>query len=379
MKTFDTITAHRPALANSYMDMLLAQPGRPLALFAPRRVGKTFFLDNDLTPVAKERGFLPVYADLWLHKVAPLAAINHALLEALDDIDVPTGHLAKASKTQVKSVGAMGFNVSLGEGPTRRPLPDNPALCLDALIVRVAKACGGHILLLLDEAQTLGEVSDGVSIIAALRAVLHKHRDRVCAVFTGSSQEGLALLMNTAGAPMYQFAQMLNFPLLGDEYLRMLARHFSSVHEGKTLDLDALREVFASIGYRPALMRDIVKAMSAEGQTNLPKGLENFMRSDSQVAVWNALLNSVDAFERGVLIAIAHEEPPLGQLARKRLAGIPGVNPTISKIRTVLDKLQRQGLLARTAAGPAIDDPLFAQYLRRQPQRAGTSQDTTTH
>ena len=80
MKTFDDIAVRRPALAQSYLGMLNAQPGRPIALFAPRRVGKTFFLDHDLTPEAEKTGMLPVYADLWLHKTAPLGMQKKRLL-----------------------------------------------------------------------------------------------------------------------------------------------------------------------------------------------------------------------------------------------------------------------------------------------------------
>lgn len=64
MNTFDDIEIRRPELARSYLSLLRSQPGRPLALFAPRRVGKTFFLDHDLAPIAKKAGLLPIYADV---------------------------------------------------------------------------------------------------------------------------------------------------------------------------------------------------------------------------------------------------------------------------------------------------------------------------
>ena len=44
--------------------------------------------------------------------------------------------------------------------------------------------------------------------------------------------------LNTAGAPMYQFAQIIDFPFLGDEFLRLLAAHFRKVHPGKKLELE---------------------------------------------------------------------------------------------------------------------------------------------
>ncbi len=378
MKTFDEIEVRRPIIAKSYLALLAAQPGRPLALFAPRRVGKTFFLDHDLAPAAKEAGLLPVYADLWLHKSAPLHALNHALEEALDDLLVPASTIGKVAKTSVKRIGVLGASVDLGEEPHRRTLPEPSTLRLDALVTRLAKQHNGRVLLMLDEVQTLVEAPDGVSAIAALRSVLHRRREEVHAVFTGSSQQGLARLMSSAGAPMYQFAQIVDFPFLGDEFLRLLAEHFTKVHPAKKLDLAELREVFRKIGYKPALMRDIVRSMSAEGVTDARRGVANYMASDHQVAIWLALLDPVDAFDQGVLLAVARDQAPLSQATLKALAAIPGANPTISKVRSSIEKLKRSGLLSRSAAGTAIDDPLFAEFLLQrgaselpQPGRAG--------
>ena len=128
MKTFDDIEIRRPVLATSYLGLINAQPGRPLAMFAPRRVGKTYFLDHDLAPAARQSKWLPVYADLWLQKSAPLEAINHALEEALDDVTGPGGQVGRLAKTTVKEVGALGASVDFGDASARRPLPAAPEL-----------------------------------------------------------------------------------------------------------------------------------------------------------------------------------------------------------------------------------------------------------
>ena len=366
MASFDDIAIRRPAIAASYLALLAAQPGRPLALFAPRRVGKTHFLDHDLAPAARAAGLLPVYADLWLHKSAPLEALNHALEEALDDLLVPAGRLGKIAQTPVQKVTVLGSSVDLGPAPARRPLPEAPALRLDALVTRVARQHKAPVLLMLDEVQALGEAADGHTLLASLRAVLHKRRSEVSAVFTGSSQEGLARLMNTAGAPMYQFAQMLDFPFLDDSFLRRLASHYHTVHPAKQLDLAALREGFQRIGFKPGLMRDIVKAMSAEGITDVQQGITHYMNSEQQTAIWRALLGSVDVFDQAVLTIIAQGQAPLSQATLQALAAIPGARPTIAKVRASIEKLRRHGLLTRGKAGNSIDDPLFAEYLASQ-------------
>ena len=90
------------------------------------------------------------------------------------------------------------------------------------------------------------------------------------------------------------------------------------------------------------------------------------MTSDHQVAVWQALLNSVDAFDQGVLHVIARGEPPLSQATLQALAAIPGAKPTISKVRSSIEKLKRGGFLSKTVAGTHLDDPLLAEFLRQR-------------
>ena len=362
--TFDTLEVRRPTLADTYLQLLDAQPGRPLALFAPRRVGKTFFLENDLAPAAAAAGFLAVYADVWLHRTAPLEAINHALEEALDDVTIPAGPVGRLAKTPVKKVGAFGASVEVGDAPARRKLPDAPELRFDALAGRLADASKRRILLMLDEVQALGEGPHGGATAATLRAVLQKRKRQIAAVFTGSSQDALAAMMAAAGGPMYQFAQLLDFPTLDDAYLKLLAQHFSRVHRGKRLDLAALRRVFAQIGFKPALMKDLVKSMSAEGMTDVDLALRRFMQDDRQLAGWRALLDAAQPFERALLLLIAQGHAPLGRDALAQLASIKRFAPTIAKVRTALERLRKAGILTKPASGGyAIEDRLFADYL----------------
>lgn len=363
MKTFDDIQVQRPALAASYLQLLRAQPGRPIAMFAQRRVGKTYFLDHDLAPAAQADGLLPVYADLWLQRGAPLDAINHALEEALDDVAVPKGPAGRLARTPVRRLGVLGQSIDLGDAPARRALPAAPELRLDALVVRLSQAAGRPLLLMLDEIQALGDAPAGEGIVAALRAVLHKRRAQCLAVFTGSSQEGLARMVSTAGAPMYQFAQLLNFPPLGDEFLAALARHYAGVHRGKRLVMDDLRRVYERIGFKPGLMRDIVKGMSAEGITDVELGVQHMLADERQVAGWTALLQALPPFDLAVLLQLAQGRAPLGKEALQALGGA-----TVAKSRAALERLRRQGLVSKSGHGPGsavrIDDPLLMAYLQ---------------
>jgi uncharacterized protein len=365
MNDFDSIEIRRLPLARTFLQLLGAQPGRPLALFARRRVGKTFFLDRDLTAAANDAGWVPVYADVWLHKSAPLGAINHALEEALDDATVPEGNIGKAAKTPVKKLGAIGASIEFGDEPKRRELPMQPELRFDALVARLAAKTGKRVLLMLDEIQTLADAPNGEAIIATLRAVLQKRKHEVAAVFTGSSQDALASLVVASGGPMYQFAQLLDFPVLDDSYLALLANHFAKVHKGKKLKLEDLRRAFAHIGHKPALMKDLVKSMSAEGITDVDLALKHFVSDERQAIGWRALLSAMSPIEKALLVLIAQGKPPLGKQTLAALPSSDGTNPTIAKVRVAIEHLRRMGVLDKAAQGGYfIEDSLFEDYVK---------------
>lgn len=364
MQTFDDISIRRPALADSYIALLKAQPGRPIALFAPRRVGKTYFLDGDLAPAAERAGLLPVYADLWLQRSAPLDAINHTLEEALDDARVPKSSASKLAKTAVRKIGALGASIELGDEPSRRPLPDKPELRMDALITRLASASGKPILLMLDEIQVLGQSAQGEAAVATVRAVLQKHNKKVFAVFTGSSQEELGEMMMAAGGPMYQFAQLMTFPFLDTGYLQQLAAHYHRVHPSKSLDIAALQGLFEHIGYKPALMKDIVKEMSAEGITDVDQALARFMADDRNVPAWQGLLAHLQPLEQALLVVLAHGLAPMGKDSLQALARMTGKAVTLAKVRVALDRMRKAGILSKPpSVGYMIEDRLFKDFL----------------
>jgi hypothetical protein len=361
---FDAVNIARPELAASYLGLLASQPGRPLALFAPRRIGKTFFLDQDLAPAARRRGWLPVYADLWLQRGAPLAAINHALEEALDDASVPAGKLGKAARTRVSKLSAFGASLDLGDAPARRQLPDAPELRFDTLVQRLHAAAGKPLLLMLDEAQALADGPNSEALAGSLRAVLHKRRAQVYAVLTGSSPDALAALLASTGAPMYHFAQVLNFPPLGDEFLLALQAQYARVHKGRKPPLDGLHALFERLGHKPALLRDVVKRMSAEGLLDAEQGFARYLADEQHVAGWRALIDTLQPLERGIASVVALGLPPLGQETRELLGGVKGVGsaPTVGKVRAALERLRKLGLLTRSGT-PQVEDPFLAAWL----------------
>ena len=368
MTTFDDITVRRAELAKLYLIALKAQPGRPLALFAPRRVGKTHFLTSDLAPVAKTAGMLPVYADLWLSRNDPLAAVNHALEETLDDALVPKTSAGKTAKTPVKKVVVFGSGVDLGDAPARRGLPLDAGLRFDALVTRLAAAANKQIVLMLDGFQVMANVQNANDLLGKVRAVLQKNKTLVFAVFTGSSQTELGTMMASAGAPMYQFTQILTFPNLDTDYLMLLAAHYQQVHKEKSLVPADLERIFAHIGWKPAMMKDLIKAMSADGITDVDIGLKMFLADVRNVQEWQGLFDSLQPLAQAVLVLISHKIAPLSKPATDALLKEPGLAATQPKIRYAVDRLRQEQILAKPEHSTTfiLQDQLFADYLAQK-------------
>jgi hypothetical protein len=214
---------HRPQLAQHYLSMLVEGPGDPIALAGERRIGKTSFLLSDLMPATVQRDFIPVYIDVWQHRSDTLAAINYALQETIDDLEVPGSRIARRLRTSVKKVGLGGASLELGEEPTRKR-PESPFLLVDWLLKTLLREARRPVLLIFDEVQELAAAQGGENIISAIRSAIVKSRGGVRVVFTGSSQDKLLELFSRSRAALYEGASTIAFPYLGDDFLRFIAQ-----------------------------------------------------------------------------------------------------------------------------------------------------------
>ena len=213
----------RPELAQRILTLLMNGSGDPVALVGERRIGKTSHLLYELMPLAETQGFLPVYVDVYQHRADPLAAINYALQEVIDDLTVPDSAIGKRLKTPVKKTGLASAAMELGEEPARRR-PDDAFLLVDWLIKSLVRTAKKPLLLIFDEVQELATVANGENIVSAIRSAITKSKNNVRVVFTGSSQEKLLMLFSQSRAALYEGASTLAFPYLGDDFLDHIAQ-----------------------------------------------------------------------------------------------------------------------------------------------------------
>lgn len=261
----------RPKLAQSYLTLLRDGSGDPICLQAPRRLGKTTFLLTEVIPAGIEAGYLPVYVDVWQHRLDPMAAINYGLQEAIDNLEVPASTLGKRLKTKVSKLGIASASIDFGDEPQRHR-PDSPFLLVDFLLKSLIKIAKKPILLLLDEIQELAIVKDGESIVSALRSAITKSKTSVRVIFTGSNQDRLRELFSRSRAALYEGASMLAFPTLGDEFSKFIA---DRIHENlrRSVPWSDVALAFERFQHQPRLLIDLVFVF-ASGNTAFKEVLE---------------------------------------------------------------------------------------------------------
>ena len=233
-----------------------------LFLAAPRRTGKSTFLQADLKPALQAAGAVVVYVDLWADpRRDPGSLIADAIARALAPRLGVVSRAAKAAGLEsVTIAGALKIDVSkIGkiDGVT---LPD----ALRAL----HEAAKAPVALIVDEAQHALTSEAGEATMSALKSARDQlNRPGVVnlmLVMSGSDRDKLLRLVNTNGAPFYG-SQISRMPPLGQDFIDHVSRLITAQRpELAPVGGATLLQAFESFGHRPQFF------MEALGQALSP-------------------------------------------------------------------------------------------------------------
>ena len=232
-----------------------------LFLAAPRRTGKSTFLQSDLMPELARCQIVAVYVDLWAdQKRDPGNLIAEAIGRAL------VKQLGLAAKT-AKSAGLESINVGGIKIDTSKIGRVDGTTLVDALraLVDMAK---NPVALIIDEAQHALTSEAGETAMAALKSARDQlnrpGQTQLMIVMSGSDRDKLLRLVNTNAAPFYG-SQIQRMPELGPDFVA----HIASLIIRQRPDLaeisqDTLSQAFVLFGHRPQFF------MEALGQVLSP-------------------------------------------------------------------------------------------------------------
>lgn len=241
-------------LADALMGkVLFSDASNGLFLAAPRRTGKSTFLQADLLPELTSRGVVVVYVDLWAdQKNDPGDLIADAIAQALRKHLGVVAKTAKAAGLDSVQIGCLKIDL------TRIGRHDGITLT-DALraLHETAKA---PVALIIDEAQHSLTSEAGENTMIALKSARDQlnrpGEPKLLLVMSGSDRDKLLRLVNTNASPFYG-SKIERMPELGVDFIAYIAdRIVQQRPELAPIDQVALQQAFELFGSRPQFFID---------------------------------------------------------------------------------------------------------------------------
>ena len=228
---------------------LLGDAHNGLFLAAPRRTGKSTFLQGDLRPALEAAGVEVVYVDLWADpRRDPGALIAEAIARALQPhLGVVARTARRAGLKNVKVAGALEIDTS--------KIGQVDGLTLVDALRTLQQAANQPVALIIDEAQHALTSEAGEAAMTALKSARDQlnqpGRVNLMLVMSGSDRDKLLRLVVSAGAPFYG-SQIHALPPLDIDFIAHVAELVEAQRpELKPVDRTALQQAFAAFGYRP--------------------------------------------------------------------------------------------------------------------------------
>ncbi len=261
------ISYPRTSLADELVTALQGKAGfsdahNGLFLAAPRRTGKSTFLQGDLRPALERAGVVVVYVDLWADTARdPGALIATAIARALQP---HLGMVAKAAKKAgVEKLSLAGW---LQVDTSKIGKLDGLTL-VDALRA-LHETAAKPVALIIDEAQHALTSEAGENTMSALKSARDQMNRpgevKLMLVMSGSDRDKLLRLVNTNSAPFYG-SQIQRMPPLGPDFIAFVAKLIETQRPNlRPVDTATLQAAFEGFGNRPQFF------MEALGQALSP-------------------------------------------------------------------------------------------------------------
>ncbi|MCW5589453.1 MAG: ATP-binding protein [Legionellales bacterium] len=363
----------RPELAMAYCDSLegkgIANARSGLFLAAPRRVGKSTFVLDELIPEAENRGWMTVYVDLWADKNAnPAILIAEAIKAKMSLFENKLLKLAKAVKlSKLQLLGTLIIDFTQPGLPPNITLPD--------AIRFLADISEKPVMLVIDEAQHALMTDNGVNAMFALKSArdqlnTNTQHPTLMLVFTGSNQNKLAHLLLKKGQPF--FGSDINaFPLLNKQYTDAFTQWVNkNLKEDNQFTQDSIWHAFELLGNRPEILRNIVGKIAIAGDA---KHFDGLLKKDAlilQNQIWHEFENeylALNPLQQAILNTLINKGRDWSPFSEESMQNYKKLTQqktlSTASVQTAIDQLREKDFIWQSGRGSyALEDESFAQW-----------------
>jgi len=325
-----------------------------IALFAPRRRGKTTWVLLELQEAAAAWRMGFIYINLWKRRTDPIGVLVEGLEDAAGIKVAPDREL----------YGEIAAGIFTAGGKIKYPpVTSAETTRLSNAMTVIAKA-RPKTLLVIDEFQAISEADPGQGATSALRTSLEHHGDQILAMLTGSERTALTALFKRQQAALLGQARMLELPDLGKEFIANRVEGFRlSTH--RVLDNDALAAAYERLGQSPMLLNDALGMMTVHRDLPLEEAVQTTIDTKG-TEDFRVALAGIAALDRALLRRIAAGEAVYSDLDGLLARGAEKT-PTRALVQKALGRLQKGALIEQKESGQGwvLADPMLKEALRR--------------
>lgn len=371
----------RPILAKTLADGLQGRAifgdcTSGLFLAAPRRTGKSTFLQADLRPELESRDILVVYCDLWAdQKRDPAALISEAIGAAITRVLGPVAKTAKSmGLDEVNIAGTLKID-------TKKIGKIEGSTLADALRT-LRQASKKSVALIIDEAQQALTSDLGESAMMALKSARDQMNQpgeiNLMLIMSGSDRDKLLRLVNTTSAPFYG-SSIQKMPDLGRDFIE----HVATLIERQRPDLvpadvDKLLVAFNLFSCRPQFfaqaLGEVLNPLNASSarfeDITLRAAMQRSLDDEQQMASDFVALKPLEQAVLWRLLEQGSRFRPYDAEALNFYADSVGERVTPAQIQHVLEALRNRmpALVWKSARGEyAIDEAMmYPWYSKRK-------------
>lgn len=344
-----------------------ALAGQDVALFAPRRVGKSSLIWRASQELIAA-GALVAQVDLMttptLSRFAEKLAqtihedIASPLIRAKERLRVFAG----LRVTPVVTVDPDDASLSFGFGSSAAPA--DLAATIERLLELPGVLAGERdrpVVLVLDEFQ---EVADIDRTLPRLMRAIFQRQAEVCHIYLGSRRHAMHAIFSDENEPFWRSTKRIELgPIARERFAPFLTQRFAAT--GRRIDAEAIERLLEITGGHPYATQELcyfvwqrIPGRGVARRGDVEAALEDVLRSEDShfTTVWER----TSAQQRSLLAALAREPGrPLSSDYRRR-HGLP----TASSMQRAMTTLQQAELLSREGGRAWISEPFLTQWLR---------------
>lgn len=352
--------------AKRYIDFFDLGISNSLTLFAKRRFGKTALLLNDIRPTAHARGYNVVYATFWDNKSRPALALLTALKEANHPITI-TQRIKKALNIPISDLSLSVADIKISVKLNADKDSETDILHkLNLAFNEIAKS-QKRTILMLDEVQHLATDPKFEPLVATIRSAFDKHPGKLCALYTGSSRDGLHKLFRDHSSPLFNAAQEYPLPPMKADFVNfVLERYFKA--SGRKITIAAGLSVWKMVDYSPYDFMAIIERMLTTIEHDIKVAAKSYMEFKINDPILPKIAGNLKAIDKLLLLSIneghstLYSEDSLDIFAER--LGVKKITKSI--IQNSIRRLREKEIISKAGDKYDIEMPLLVNYLLKQ-------------